>query len=71
MTNKQIKALIPTLSERPEVYYDLVRRLVAEGFTFAHDSAEWCKNKVRGRICFTQTEAWLRHPSNKTTRKEK
>jgi len=73
MTDRQIKALVPTLSWRPPVYYDLVRRLVAEGFVFRHNTAEWSNGRVRGRICCTATKAWLRHPSSgrgyfKTTR---
>lgn len=71
MTNKEISALIPTLSERPAVYFDLVRKLVDEGFIFDHKTAEWIDSTqtVRGRICWqvnsTQNRAWLRHWDNK------
>lgn len=64
-----IKALMPTISERPECWYKLVERLVSEGFVYHADHVgEWRKGNgttepvVRGRICFTPTKAWLRHP---------
>lgn len=70
MTNEEIRALLPTISDRPQIYYDLVRTLVAEGFTHDHRTAEWVKEmpypepNVRGRICFTEEgdKAWLKHP---------
>lgn len=62
---KLIDALLPTLSPRPDVWYRLVVKLVADGFKFSAN--EWrkvgqcdCKGAV-GRICFTETEAWLQH----------
>lgn len=62
-----IDALLHTLSPRPEVWYKLVEKLVADGFRFDHSRAEWrkvgqcdCKGIV-GRISFTETEAWLTH----------
>jgi hypothetical protein len=68
MTDQEISALVPTLSPRPKVWYDLVRLLVSEGFVHKHETAEWIKGEVRGRIC-TQVNAsrpyaWLRHHDN-------
>jgi hypothetical protein len=72
ITNEEIAALIPTLSERPRHYYDLIRKLVADGFKYDHREAEFYKvetngrwsGMVRGRICWTPNRAWLRHRDN-------
>ena len=61
MTNQEIRQMIPTISDRPQVYYDLVRRLIAEGFSINHTLAEWSNGEVTGRICCTPNRAWLRH----------
>ena len=72
MTNQEISALIPTLSPRPQIYYDLVRKLVADGFKFNHGTAEWShENGERGRIhvhC-KQTHACLQHPADPLLRR--
>ena len=72
LTNEAIAALAPTLSQRPPHYYDLVRKLLADGFSYRHQTAEWHKTvtdgglsgEVRGRICWTADRAWLRHWDN-------
>jgi len=66
-----IQACIPTLSPRPPVYFKLVKRLIREGFTWNHETAEWIKGDIRGRLCWTPSgsQAWMRHAfTNRQTR---
>ena len=67
MTDAEIKALVPTISERPKVWYDKIRELLSQGFIAKHETAEWVNPETgeRGRICYTPTKAWLRNPSTK------
>jgi hypothetical protein len=70
MTKKEIQATMPTISDRPDHYYRLINKLILDGFVFQHNTAEWVKapsnpwEKVieRGRICWDDRKAWLRHP---------
>lgn len=65
LSNKHIDAFIPTKSQRPQAWYDFVNVLVDSGFIWNHDTAEWVHpDGKRGRICFTDNRAWLRHPDN-------
>lgn len=66
MTAKRIiAATIPTLSPRPDCWFRLAEKLIGEGFIFNHATAEWSKGNIRGRICWNETKAWMRHPTTK------
>jgi len=62
-----VDALLPTRSPRPDVWYQLVAELINDGFKFNHPTGEWINHEpvtIRGRACFTEARAWLRHWDN-------
>jgi hypothetical protein len=62
-----VDALLSTRSKRPDVWYQLVAELINDGFKFNHPTAEWINDEpvtIRGKACFTEAQAWLRHWDN-------
>ena len=63
ITNKEIDSFIRTGSHRPQVWYNMVRQLVREGFVFNHLSGKWIHpDGEKGSICTQGNRAWLHHP---------
>lgn len=61
-----VDALLPTYSKRPDIWYELIAKLINDGFTFDHTRAEWQNGAITGRVCFhgSKNAAWLRHRDN-------